>query len=82
MSYVDERKGGFTASAATPRHVFPAYVQTDARAGVRYDSWALNVFVNNLADKRGILARDVSNANFVQYIQPRTVGMSVSKTFE
>jgi iron complex outermembrane recepter protein len=81
VSYVDDRVGGFKANALAPQIVYPSYVQVDLRAGVRYDSWTLNVFLNNVADKRGILTGDPAIATTVYYIQPRTAGLSVSKTF-
>lgn len=87
VSYVDERKGVFRGAIAgvpLPRQIFPAYAQVDLRAGVTYDSWSVNAFVNNLADKRALAGGGFDNTlvpTAVNYIQPRTVGLSFTKTF-
>lgn len=84
-SYVGDREGVFASifSASPQRQIFPAYARMDLRGGAKYESWAVNLFVNNLADKRGLLTGGLGTtvpAAFT-YIQPRTVGLSVSKTF-
>lgn len=81
-SYVGSRESEFTGSAQQSRRTLPAYAQASMRTGVRCDSWMFNLFVNNIADKRGALALFVSGPiQNVVLIQPRTVGLSVSKTF-
>jgi outer membrane receptor protein involved in Fe transport len=81
ISYVGNRLGGFTANGI--RQVFPAYTQTDVRAGARLDSWSVDLFVNNLTDRRAILAGGLGTAQTFAfaYIQPRTYGLSVAKSF-
>jgi outer membrane receptor protein involved in Fe transport len=81
VSYVGERVGQFTGTSR--RQAFPAYAQTDMRAGVRYDTWTANLFVNNLADRRGVLAGGLGTVNELafDYIRPRTIGVAVSKVF-
>jgi iron complex outermembrane recepter protein len=79
-SYVGNRLSLFTTSFATPRFDSPSYTQIDLRAGASFDSWALNLFVNNVADKRGVLAGTLVPST-VTYIQPRTAGLSIEKTF-
>jgi hypothetical protein len=66
-----------------PRPDLPAYAQTNLRAGMHYDSWTTTLFLNNLADRRGILQYPSvgDTAIGVQYIQPRTAGVSIAKTF-
>ena len=53
------------------------------RAGAKYQSWTVNFFVNNVADKRGLLSGGINSSPpfAFNYIQPRTAGFSVSKTF-
>ena len=82
VSYVGDRKGEFVSvfSPGQPRIVLPSYVEADLHVGVRYESWALNAFLNNLADRRGILNISPYTAA-INYIQPRTVGASLSKSF-
>jgi outer membrane receptor protein involved in Fe transport len=86
VSYVGDRIAEFTAAsppAIPPRQDLPAYARTDLRAGTKYESWTVNLFVNNVTDRRGLLAGGLANYPpwaFV-VIQPRTAGVSVSKTF-
>jgi iron complex outermembrane receptor protein len=80
-TYVGERLGVFTPT--TDRQVYPTYTQTDLRAGANWDTWSMNVYANNITDKRGEIGGGIgsfSTTNFY-YIQPRTVGLSLSKTF-
>jgi iron complex outermembrane recepter protein len=81
MSYVGDSLGIFQPTAE--RQVFPAYARTDLRAGARYESWLINFFVNNLADKRAVVGGGLGyyNPADFQYIQPRTVGVFVDKKF-
>jgi iron complex outermembrane receptor protein len=81
VSYIGSREGVFTA--APPRQTFPGYAKTDLRGGVKYESWEINLFANNVADKRGVL-----NGGFgtfipyaYQYIQPRTIGIAIVDKF-
>jgi iron complex outermembrane recepter protein len=86
VSYVDDRRGVFPSISvpSATRQVFSSYTQTDLRAGLRYASWTLSAFANNVTDKRGVLTggldRPVTTYAF-NYIQPRTVGAFLSKTF-
>lgn len=82
VSYVGDRTGVFTPTSE--RQDLPAYAKTDLSAGARYESWTANLYVNNLADKRGVLAGGVGasiNPLAFNYIPPRTVGLSVARTF-
>ena len=82
LSYVGEREDAFSA-ASPQRQELPAYAKLDLRAGANYDSWTANLYVNNVADKRGLVSGGIGNQlpYSFYYIQPRTVGLSVSKTF-
>lgn len=79
VSYLGERRGTFVR--AGERSVLPAYARTDVRLGAHYESWTANLFVNNVTDRRGILVRgeDGGLPFSVNYIQPRTIGLSVIK---
>ncbi len=81
VSYVGSREAEFTSSAV--RQQLPAFARTDLQAGARYAAWTFNLFINNLADKRGVLAGGLgSYPPFAfSYIQPRTAGLSVVRTF-
>ncbi len=80
-SYVGDRVSLFRPTAA--RQSFPSYTQTDLSAGARYDSWTVNLYVNNVADVRGMLDGGVGYLvpTAFYYITPRTIGMNLSKTF-
>lgn len=83
VSYVGDRQDVFSSSALRPRLNFPSYAKTDLRAGVRYDSWTANLYVNNVADKRGIVSGGYAPGKVgVNFIQPRIIGLSVTKAFE
>jgi outer membrane receptor protein involved in Fe transport len=82
VSYVDERDDVFSGNSSIQRQSFPSYAQTDVYAGARYNSWTLNLFANNITDKRGALSGDpAAVVPVVTYIQPRTIGLSVARTF-
>ena len=80
-----DRVGQFASVYLVPpeRQDLPSYTKLDLRAGVDYGTWRVNLYVNNVTDKRGVLdgGLDLIPTNAFIYIQPRTVGMSVSKTF-
>ncbi len=81
LSYVGEREGTFTPTSL--RAIYPAYTRVDVRAGARFDSWQVNLYANNVTDRRGLLGGGVGNFPpyaFI-YIQPRSMGISVSRTF-
>lgn len=83
VSYIGDRESDFAASRRQSRLVLAGYADANMRAGVRYEGWAANLFVNNVLDRRGALAvsRTAPAIFGVNYIQPRTVGLSLSKTF-
>jgi outer membrane receptor protein involved in Fe transport len=81
MSYV----GNFLADfSGTPqRQYFPSYMRTDLRAGVKYQSWTVNAFANNVTDKRAAIGGGFGTYPpfAFTYIQPRTIGLSLVRTF-
>lgn len=80
--YMGERLGEFTDPYA-PRQELPAYSQTDLRAGIKSDPWTFNLYVNNVADRRGLLFGGIGSPNGYEFsiINPRTIGLSVERTF-
>ncbi len=80
-SYVGDRLGNFRTAATAPRSVLPSYTKLDLRAGARYGDWEIDLFANNVTDERGILGELVLNPNYFTVIQPRAVGLSVSRSF-
>jgi iron complex outermembrane recepter protein len=85
VSYIGQRDGEFTSAPPTPppRQEYPAYAKTDLRAGVKLDSWTVNLFFNNVTDRRGIIGGGLGSYPPLAftYIQPRTIGLGVAKTF-
>lgn len=88
LSYVGDRRGEFvpTPQESSLRQTYPAYAQTDLNAGVRADDWRVNVFAQNVTDKRGVTGGGYNNQTtfnqyWFNYIQPRTLGLSIERTF-
>ncbi|MEP7247773.1 MAG: TonB-dependent receptor, partial [Gammaproteobacteria bacterium] len=88
VTYVGDRVGEFVPSAAlaSQRQEYPAYAQVDLHAGLQYDTWKGNLFLQNLTDKRGVTGGGFNNQTnynpyWFNYIQPRTIGLSLEKTF-
>jgi iron complex outermembrane receptor protein len=82
LSYVGDRLDAFS-SASPERQDLPAYAKLDLHAGTTYNSWTANLYVNNVTDKRGLISGGIGNQlpYSFYYMQPRTVGLSVAKTF-
>ena len=80
-STTDRKYQLFTVSPDRQR--YPSYSKVDLNTGVRYRDWVGNLYVNNLTDKRGVLGGGlgVIPPFAFNYILPRTVGLSVSRTF-
>jgi len=79
--YVGEREGAFQLGP-TPRSTFPSYVQWNLRAGVKFDNWTLDAFVNNVADKRSVIAGGGElGDNLVNYTRPREIGLSLVRSW-
>ena len=81
ITYTGERRGAFTATPV--RQIYPSFTRTDLRAGVRYTDWTANLYVNNVADERGLIGGGIGyQPTFAYiYIQPRTIGLSLSRDF-
>jgi outer membrane receptor protein involved in Fe transport len=80
-SYLGERLGPY--APAGERQVFPAFTKADLRAGLTSGPWAVNLYCNNVADRRGVVSGD--GQLFIPYsryyIRPRTIGVNVSRSF-
>jgi outer membrane receptor protein involved in Fe transport len=86
VSYVDDRQGNFAGffSSTPERQLLPSYKQIDLRAGLRRETWELNLFATNLDDERGVLTGGLDkavNKSAFNYIQPRVIGLSFLKSF-
>lgn len=88
VTYVGDRKGEFvpTPQESPLRQTYPAYAQADLHAGVKSQDWRVGVFAQNITDKRGIIGGGYNNQTtfnpfWFNYVQPRTIGVSVERTF-
>jgi iron complex outermembrane recepter protein len=80
-SFVGDRVGAFAAT--TTRQDLPSYTKIDLRAGLEHNTWSGYLAINNITDKRGLLGGGTGTlvpTSFL-YIQPRTISLSVAKTF-
>jgi iron complex outermembrane receptor protein len=92
-SYVGDRMDVFTACATPtpagictvppPRQDLPAYAKTDLRVGVKSDLWTASLYANNIFDRRGLISGGLGNLipYSFYYIQPRVVGLTISRKF-
>jgi iron complex outermembrane recepter protein len=81
VNYVSHRLGFFTVDAN--RTPFGGYSKANLHAGVDLHSWTVNAYLNNVGDRRGAIGggQGYFPPYAVQYIQPRTIGLNVSKAF-
>ncbi|MDP3853261.1 TonB-dependent receptor [Phenylobacterium sp.] len=77
--------GATTVSSLSFPLELPAYDVANLRVGVRNESWDATLFVNNLTDERAKLSIDRERGLRARYgyqtNQPRTVGVTVRKSF-
>jgi outer membrane receptor protein involved in Fe transport len=81
VSYVGDRVGIFQPTAE--RQTYAGYARADLRIGTQFDRWTANIFVNNAADRRGVLGGGLGSINPQTFsiITPRTIGLTVARTF-
>lgn len=88
LAYLGDRIGEFNSRVTQPRLPLPAFTTLDLRAGLQFDGGVrVQLFAKNVTDKHGYVSgvpRDTiaKNAPYqLGLISPRTVGVSVAKTF-
>jgi iron complex outermembrane recepter protein len=84
VSYLGDRRDIFTG--LRERTDLPAYAKADFRVGLRHNSWTENFYVNNATNRRGAISGGNAPLNPnpphpTYYIQPRTIGLSISRQF-
>ncbi len=82
VRYIGERNASFDASVTSPQLRLPAYTTVDLRAAVEILSADVQLYVHNVANERGRISAiyfDLQQRVAIQ--QPRTVGLTVSKSF-
>ena len=81
VSYQGDRPQGFIAGEAA-QQILPAYTKVDLRFGLKSDTWSASFFINNVTDKRGALSGNpIPPPQAFFFIQPRTIGVTVSQSF-
>jgi outer membrane receptor protein involved in Fe transport len=85
-TYVGDRPGAFnTISGTRPRIMIPGYDTLNLTAGLTFDrDWQATLFLRNAFDSRGISVAQNRNGNNVPtalFIQPRTLGVSLARSF-
>lgn len=90
VSYVGGRMSDFVNSSAraarnAQRFELPSYTQVDLRAGVEIEGgWRFDLYGRNVTDEEGVLTannRNGTSTSSVLFLQPRTIGFTVSKAF-
>jgi iron complex outermembrane receptor protein len=87
VSYVGKRYEGFPPDLGQPQPLIPAYTYANLNTGFTTDGYTVTAFVKNITNKYGILstqtefAAATSGVLHTAIITPRTVGISVSKSF-
>lgn len=88
VNYVGRRFGEFVGNPADAafRQKYPGYAQADLHLGVEYDNWRLMAYMNNVTNRRGLVGGGfynptTLNPNWMNYIQPRTIGLSIDWKF-
>jgi iron complex outermembrane receptor protein len=89
FNYVGSRVGPFVNTAPEVRAPMPAYTLGGLRGGVRTTTgWTVSAYVSNLGNSRGVLSAQTradtslpTDPFSATVLQPRTVGISVSKSF-
>jgi outer membrane receptor protein involved in Fe transport len=97
VAYVGDRLNEFSINSVDPltgaslgvppRFRLPSYQTVDLHTGFDYDTWNATLYVRNVANKYGLVStfrRDAITlyGNYgTQVIDPRTVGLSVTKRF-
>lgn len=81
VSYVGPRWSSFT-STDSDRILLPSYTSLNAIAGVRVDKWNVDLLIKNISDQRGVMnSGNYGSLRLLDYIQPRTVGITFTYAF-
>jgi iron complex outermembrane recepter protein len=83
LDYVGRRIGAFTGPPPAERQVYPSYVKVDLKASVENGPWAVNIFANNVTNRRGVLTGGAASLfpYSFRYLPPRRIGFSIARTF-
>jgi iron complex outermembrane receptor protein len=79
VSYISSKEGEFVSSGSRP--VYPAYAKLDLHFGLSKGPWNINLFANNVTDRRGIVSGGTYPPYAFVYIQPRSLGIGLTRSF-
>jgi iron complex outermembrane receptor protein len=70
----------------SPRYTLPGFAVTDLKLGFQAADWSAQLFINNLADERGITFQSNYFGNYYgqsneDVIRPRSMGIALRKSF-
>jgi iron complex outermembrane receptor protein len=86
-SYIGSRATDFAFIGGAPREPdLPGYTKLDLHADLRWGLWTAGLFADNLTDQRGVLYvynryYTTPNNEGAMFIRPRTLGLSLTRTF-
>lgn len=88
VAYVGKRYEGFPASLGAPQPSIPDYSYGNVQIGIDTYGYTVTAFAKNVTNERGILkstqitgSTPTSGLWETAFITPRTIGLSVSKSF-
>ncbi len=83
VSYVGDRIGDFVLGTEA-REEFDSYTQVNLTGSVYLDQWELGLYVNNATDEYAFIGGGTGSIipSALQIIQPRTIGLSISREFD
>jgi iron complex outermembrane recepter protein len=87
-AYVGQRWNQFSSTPGELQGILPSYSYGNVRTGIRTDGYTVTAYVKNFTNEHGILnsaqqtgSTATSGLWYTSFITPRTVGVSVSKSF-
>ena len=85
VSYIGSRTTAIGSQVLNPVITLPDYATVGLRASLAKNDWRADIYVKNLTDTRGISTYIGSGAPNLRgskiIIDPRTVGISLTKSF-
>jgi iron complex outermembrane receptor protein len=87
LRYLTDRPSDFPSTPTAMRLDLPAYALIDLRAGIAVTDWKVGLFAQNVTNRLALLgaspqlASGLTGINYAIVQRPRTIGVSVSKSF-
>jgi iron complex outermembrane recepter protein len=86
LGHTGNRTVSFDGNLGAPNYTLPAYTTLDLNGGISVSGFDVGAYVRNLTDERGQVSAFTQFAGlgvptWVNYIRPRTIGVTVSRVF-